>query len=315
MFFSESSHCRVVPSIGQLVNWPWPLSSRKNSADGLSFLGDRQNLLIFLALQNANGEVANDCSQIFPSTKQGPGPGMCKKTIFLLLVFLCGMSVGDLNPGRGQDSNLPEPPQKRLPNVLILGDSISIGYTPYVKKALLNTANVVRPTLPQGRAENCAGTVNGIKHIERWLAAGNHKWSVIHFNFGLHDLKRVDPKNRKNSNDPAHPRQSEPADYEKQLTEIVEKLLKTKARLIFATTTPVPQGGVKPHRDVQDPNRYNAIALKIMKANGIAVNDLYTAAQPKIKKIMRPVNVHFTKEGSEFLGQKVVKAIQEQLGQ
>ncbi len=240
---------------------------------------------------------------------------MDQKTKFLLLVFLCGMSVGDLNPGRGQDLSKPEPPQKQLPNVLILGDSISIGYTPYVKKMLLNTANVVRPVNSQGRAENCAGTVNGVKHIDRWLAAGNQKWTVIHFNFGLHDLKHVDPENRKNSNDPAHPRQSEPADYEKQIEKIVEKLLATKARLIFATTTPVPQGGVKPHRDVQDPSRYNAIALKIMKAKGIAINDLYAAAQPRIKKIMRPVNVHFTKEGSEFLGQEVVKAIQEQLGE
>ena len=126
-------------------------------------------------------------------------------------------------------------------------------------------------------------------------------------------MKRVDAKTRKNSNEPNDPHQSEPKVYAKQLAEIIEKLKATNAKLIFATTTPVPKGGVKPHRDVNDPQRYNDIAREIMKTNGIVVNDLYAAANSKLDKIIRPVNVHFTKEGSVFLAQKVVTAIESQL--
>lgn len=78
-----------------------------------------------------------------------------------------------------------------LPNVLIIGDSISIGYTPFVKQLLAGRANVMRPVLENGKAENCQGTNNGVKNIKGWL--GDTKWDVIHFNFGLHDLKHVDP--------------------------------------------------------------------------------------------------------------------------
>lgn len=218
-----------------------------------------------------------------------------------------------------QDDAKPREANKKteneLPKVLILGDSISIGYTPHVKRLLKGKANVFRPTNAKGKPENCAGTVNGIRQIDRWLAAEGGKWSVIHFNFGLHDLKRVDAKTKKNSNNPNDPHQSNPELYEKQLSQIVTKLLATKATLIFATTTPVPAGGVKPYRDVNDPERYNAIAKKIMEKNGIEVNDLFAFAEPKMKEIQIPVNVHFTKKGSEDLGKQVANVILKKLKQ
>jgi len=197
------------------------------------------------------------------------------------------------------DSAAPKPTK---PRVLILGDSISIGYTPFVKAMLKKEAVVVRP------GENCAGTNKGIKQIDKWLKLDGGNWDVIHFNFGLHDLKRVHPKTGRNSNNPKHPRQAEPERYRKQLAEIVAKLKKTGATLIFATTTPVP-AGVRPHRDMQDPQRYNDIARKIVKANGGTINDLFGFAKPRLKKIQRPRNVHFTKAGSKQLAGEVVKQI------
>jgi acyl-CoA thioesterase-1 len=199
------------------------------------------------------------------------------------------------------------------PRVLILGDSISIGYMPEVKSLLKDEAFVARPMGKNDRAENCAGTNNGIKNVDRWLKLEGGNWDVIHFNFGLHDLKREDPVTHQASNNPSDPHQASPEVYEKQLREIVEKLKATGATLIFATTTPVPEGGVKPHRDVADPEKYNALAKKIMKDNGVAVNDLYAIANPKLKEIQRPVNVHFTPEGSKLLGAEVVKHIRQAL--
>ena len=199
------------------------------------------------------------------------------------------------------------------PRVLLLGDSISIGYTPFVRQMLQGKAQVFRPMRNERSAENCAGTNNGVKQLDRWLAIGGGKWDVIHFNFGLHDLKRVDPDTGKNSRNPEHPHQAPPARYEEQLREIVRKLKATKATLIFATTTPVPPGGVRPYRDVADPARYNAIAKKIMQENGIVIDDLYAFAKPRLAKIQQKINVHFTKEGSRALARQVVQHVQRAL--
>src|SRR5262245_2767243 len=69
----------------------------------------------------------------------------------------------------------------KLPRVLLVGDSISIGYTLPVRTLLKGKANVHR--VP----ENGGPTTNGLAKLSAWL--GNGKWDVIHFNFGLHDLK------------------------------------------------------------------------------------------------------------------------------
>src|SRR2546423_11384575 len=71
--------------------------------------------------------------------------------------------------------------QPGLARVLLIGDSISIGYTATVRKELAGKANVHR--IP----ENGADTANGLKKIDDWL--GDGRWDVIHFNWGLHDLK------------------------------------------------------------------------------------------------------------------------------
>ncbi|MGK0155278.1 MAG: N-sulfoglucosamine sulfohydrolase [Neolewinella sp.] len=186
--------------------------------------------------------------------------------------------------------------------VLILGDSISMGYTPIVKKLMKKDTLVMRPK------ENCAGTTKGVANIDRWLQIEGGKFDVIWFNFGLHDLKHVQPSG-KNSNNPEHLRQAEPEVYEKHLRTIVAKLKATGAALIFATTTPIPAGGVRPHRALEDPERYNDIARSICKENGIEVHDLYALALRHQKTIQPRVDVHFTKEGSALLGKHVAEAL------
>lgn len=186
--------------------------------------------------------------------------------------------------------------------VLILGDSISMGYTPVVKRLMAKDTLVMRPK------ENCAGTTKGIASIDKWLEIGNGKFDVIWFNFGLHDLKHVQPSG-KNSNNPKHLRQAEPAAYEANLREIVAKLKATGAQLVFATTTPIPKGGVRPHRAIEDSQRYNDIARRVCKDNGVEVHDLYAFAMKHQKTIQPRADVHFTKEGSQMLGQQVVAGL------
>lgn len=197
--------------------------------------------------------------------------------------------------------------QKRLPNVLILGDSISIGYYPFVKEALEGKVNLSRPMMPEGGFQNCAGTTNGIQKISEWT--GEKQWDMIHFNFGLHDIKHVNPQTGKNSKSFDDPHQASPEQYKKNLKFIVKKLKKTKAKLIFATTTPYPNTKLKPARKAGMPIVYNGIAKRIMKRQNVEINDLYAFVEPRMESLQRPNNVHFTPFGSKELAKQVVKSI------
>lgn len=200
------------------------------------------------------------------------------------------------------------------PRVLILGDSISIGYTPVVQKTLADEMTVLRPMAKNGKPENCSGTTSGVANIDRWLQIDGGKWDVIHFNWGLHDLKHMKADGKNASDLATDPPQASVPVYEKQLREIVAKLKATGAKLIFATTTPVPDAPMKVYRKSSDVLLYNEAALRVMKENDIAVDDLYTFMLPKVDELqIHPANVHFTPAGSEALGAEVVKAIRAQL--
>ncbi len=179
----------------------------------------------------------------------------------------------------------------KLPRVLLIGDSISMGYTLTVRELLKGKANVHR--IP----DNGGPTTTGLKNLDKWL--GDGKWDVIHFNWGLHDIKAGKDKN-----------QVPLEEYEKNLKALVERLKKTGAKLIWASTTPVPEGKLSPLRKPGDEAAYNAVAKKIMETNGVAIDDLYTFALPRLKKIQVLANVHFTTAGSNELAKEVAKSIE-----
>ncbi len=182
-----------------------------------------------------------------------------------------------------------------LPRVLLIGDSISMGYTLEVREMLEGKANVHRiPT-------NGGPTIRGVENIDAWL--GDGKWDVIHFNWGLHDIRIMDDTKMK---------QVSIADYEANLRKLVKRLKETNAKLIWCSTTPVVEG--TPSRDSKDVPAYNAIAKKVMDENGIAIDDLYTFALPQLATIQIPVNVHFHESGSGILAKQVSETILKALG-
>lgn len=191
----------------------------------------------------------------------------------------------------------PIPDVTGLPRVLIIGDSISMGYTLPVRKLLEGKANVHR--IPQ----NGGPSKQGIARIDAWLGTG--KWDVIHFNHGIHDTKIM----------PDGKRQVEPAEYEANLRAIVVKLKATGAKLIFALTTPIPPSPLKGDRHFGDEREYNAIATKVMKENGITINDLHSYMLPRFKELQLPDDLHYKAEGSEFLAVRVAEVITTALGQ
>lgn len=191
-----------------------------------------------------------------------------------------------------------------LPDVLLIGDSISIGYTLPVRELLAGEANVHR--IP----ENGGPTTRGLAQIDKWL--GDRKWEVIHFNWGLHDLKYIDDKGQ--LTDPKTGRQQVPLDqYEANLTRLVERLQQTGAKLIWCSTTPVPEDAAG--RVPGDELKYNDAAARVMHKHGVPTDDLYTFATERQDDIQRPANVHFTPEGSRVLAEEVVRHIRKTLAE
>ena len=218
--------------------------------------------------------------------------------LFILCLALLGLAATAHSEGAA--------PKRRL---LILGDSISMGYTPVVKKLLADEMVVHRPMRGE-KMENCSGTTYGVENIDRWLQIDGGRWDVIHFNWGLHDLKHMKADGKTASDQAGDPPQASVEVYERQLRQIVKKLKATGAKLVFAATTPVPDEPMKVYRSNADVLRYNEAAFKVMKEEGVAVNDLYAFARPRMKELqIQPANVHFTPAGSEALAAEVVKAV------
>jgi len=196
---------------------------------------------------------------------------------------------------------------KTLPNVLILGDSISIGYTRQVRDGLKGKANVIRPN------DNCGDTRMGLLGLKKWL--GSNHWDAIHFNWGLWDLcyRDIRPKEGVRRNDKVNGKLSTSLEvYEKNLETIVLQLKKTGAVLIWASTTAVPEG--EPGRFVGDDVKYNAVAERVMKKHGVLIDDLYSTAKafpPGMST--KPGDVHYTSKGYAKLAEQVVAKISEAL--
>jgi len=171
----------------------------------------------------------------------------------------------------------------KLPRVLLIGDSVSRGYTQAVRKAMAGKANVHRAPA------NCGPTASGLKNIEVWLGEG--RWDVIHFNFGIHD------------------RNTPVADYTTRLEQLIERMKKTGAKLVWASTTPCPDTPDGKSKSAPIIER-NTAATEVMKKHGIATDDLFTAITPHLATMQNPNDVHFNSQGYEFLGQTVAKAIE-----
>jgi hypothetical protein len=178
-----------------------------------------------------------------------------------------------------------------LPRVLLMGDSISHGYSVPVAEALAGKAMVY--------AEDARGTKFALEYVDEWLGGG--RWEVIVFNWGMHDIWGV--------RDPTSSQRylTRLEQYEGNLRKLVDRLQKTKAKLIWCSTTPVPPGA--DNRRTEDPAFFNAAARKAMDEKGVVITDLYTFALPRLGEIQVPGDVHFTRDGYKVLAGAVTAAI------
>ena len=167
------------------------------------------------------------------------------------------------------------------PRILVIGDSISRGCTLPLRHALKGKVNVHRA--PQ----NCSSTEVGIANLDVWL--GDGKWDLITFNFGIHD------------------RAASRADYKTRLAQITRRLRATGAKLVWVTTTPVPES-VNEHRK-ESVDRLNQVADALMKEHSVPILDLNRAVAPLLDEYQLPENCHFKNEGYVFMGERMAEAV------
>jgi lysophospholipase L1-like esterase/dienelactone hydrolase len=187
--------------------------------------------------------------------------------------------------------------KKDLPRVVLIGDSIRMGYAPLVAKKLEGKAVVI------SAKDNGGDSGNVLKNLDEWVI--KQKPDIVHFNAGLHDLK-VDKKTKKF--------QVEPGQYEKNLKEIVTRLRKeTRASLIFATTTPIlDERHAKRKADFDRTQehvlQYNKVAIALMTQHDVPVNGLHGLVSGK-GFLMETDGTHFTEEGYGVLADAVVDCV------
>jgi len=209
--------------------------------------------------------------------------------------------------------------------VVIIGDSISDGYTPLVRELLGAKEIVIAQHFAGDSAQLLAGlpqvtpvpTPVGLRQCPRrgcksnppcgWVAGSPE---LIQFNCGLHDARFYRA---------SRTYQQPIADYDSNLRRIVAWLqAHTRAGLLWASTTPVitERITVEYVRYPADIITYNAVAAEIMGAAHIPINDLYAViASDSISDCLSEDGVHMTERGNALLAEAVARAILDQSAQ
>lgn len=159
-----------------------------------------------------------------------------------------------------------------IPQLFIIGDSISMQYGPYLKQALLEKVDVLRKgDLPgeENLDANGRDSYEVVRYLET-LIKRKFKTDLLLLNCGLHDIKRLPPHSTY---------QVEPDQYLKNLKHIVSLFSQVAPRMVWVTTTPVVDAIHNSRNpDFQRYNadvlRYNKIAAAVMTENDIPVIDL-----------------------------------------
>lgn len=188
-----------------------------------------------------------------------------------------------------------------MPDVVLIGDSIRMGYEATVRAQL--------PNLDIWSPEQNGGDSSRIReNLNAWAKA--HSPQIIHINCGLHDLKKDFETGTA---------QIPLETYRDNVAHILTHLQnETEATLIWALTTPVNE---KWHHERKGFDRfeadvlsYNQVAQEICASLKILVNDLYTVINTAGRDtLIKPDGVHFNETGCDLLGKAVAKTIQSQI--
>lgn len=183
----------------------------------------------------------------------------------------------DWNPSESEWGFVRDDP--RLPNVLVIGDSVSRAYTLPLRKILQGKADVHRAPA------NCGPTDLGLRRLDVWLSRTSGKWDVITVNFGIHDREKT------------------PEQYSANLEKILDRLEATGARVVWCRTTPFGQ-------DNDGSEMVNRAADAVAARRGLVSADLHAAILPHRQELQNKDGFHFFPEGSRILAAKLAGAIE-----
>jgi lysophospholipase L1-like esterase len=191
-----------------------------------------------------------------------------------------------------------------MKRVILIGDSIRMGYEATVRSRLADVAEVVAPK------DNGATSDNVVAHLAEW--ALSRPADVIHVNCGLHDIKTEFGQDACRI----------PLDaYAANVRHILLRLRNaTDAAILWASSTPVNEvwhNALKPFaRHETDVVRYNAAAAAVAGELDIEVNDLFTVVTDAGRdELLMDDGVHFEPPGCELLGQAVAMRVRKAMGQ
>jgi hypothetical protein len=184
----------------------------------------------------------------------------------------------------------PPHPDPNLPNVLLLGDSISRNYFPEVTKDLTGVANVYLMA-----SSTCVGDPRLPHQISEFASLEHVRFRVVHFNNGMHGWQYSE------------------AEYKAAFPEFlhaVRSLVDKDGDLIWASTTPVRAGTTTGASNSRIEER-NAIALAIVKPEGVLIDDQYALMIQHGD--LHEDDVHFNSGGARIQGDHAASIIRSTL--
>ena len=196
-----------------------------------------------------------------------------------------------------------------MKKVLLLGDSIRMGYQQYVKEILEGEYQVFYDSEDNGRF--AAYTL--------WQANQMLKkhgsFDLVHWNNGYWDMNVEAPMT-----EAIHPVE----EYVHFLKRILLLLRQNGGKVIFATTTPILEKGssldntgtgVKINYDNRWVAAYNAAAKKLMAEEKVPVNDLYTLCMQDKNRYKCQDLLHLTEEGYRKCAAQAADMIRKELAE
>ena len=182
-----------------------------------------------------------------------------------------------------------------LPRVLLIGDSIMNGYSPFVISELKGQVNIVRLV--------AFGMIGGNDATAAAFCAKlkDGDYALIHYNDGLHSL----------------PPRITDEQFGVGLTAMLKHLKTVTPRVIWATTTPAPDRNntLGPESQNATVITRNEMSKQIAAGLGVPVNDLYGLVIADREKLQGFANLHFTPAGSQLMGKQIAARIVKALGQ
>jgi hypothetical protein len=227
----------------------------------------------------------------FPRTSTITFKAVCASVFVMLSMF------GALTTCAQKPASIPEEiewtwevrppyPDAKLPNVLLLGDSISRNYFPQVTKSLEGFANVYLMA-----SSTSVGDPRLPHQISEFAWLENVQFRVVHFNNGMHGWGYTEAQFK--------------ASFPLLITAARELVGKDGA-LVWANITPVKDaatsGATNPRIDAR-----NAIALDLVQARNIPVDDQHGLMTKHLD--LYEDSVHFNPSGADIMGVQAAATI------